>query len=373
MLCLKFLPLLVAGAVMLLPLAPAPAQQAGSATNPGARRDATASESHPETGEADLQRGIELTRNGQFTEAIPRLRAADAAGLAGFAGRFNLALCYVATGNYGEGIVRLLALQQSGQETASVDNLLAQAYLGEHDLGRAWSSIQAAIRLSPTNEHLYDFLLDACADHYEYALGLRVATLGTEALPGSQRLHYERAVFLARLDRLGEATPEFTQAVALGKDTYLGHLADVQQRLYGNDLQGALRAARDAVASGHHEHDMLALLGTVLMYTGAAPGQPEFLEARKALESAVSQQPNDSTAQIALGKLYLMDGEAHQAIAHLEIGRRLEPQNAAVYTSLASAYRREGDKVHAGACTQQLARLLREKSAVTAQANGQPD
>ena len=371
MLSPKFLPAFLV-LFLGLPQVHAPSAQgtgAGSAPTSHGNPD----ESESRMPQDDLRLGIALTRNGQFGAAIPLLRAADAAGLAGYAGQFNLALCYVATGKYKEGIAKLLTLRDSGQETAAVDNLLAQAYLGEHDLGRAWVFIQAAVRLSPKDEHLYAFLLDACADHYEYALGLQVATLGIEALPASQRLHYERAVFLIHLDRPEEATQEFAHSVALGKDTYLGNLANVQQRLYVNDLPGALQAARAAVAGGHREREMLSLLGTVLMYTGAAPGQPEFVEAKQALESAVAQQPNDSTSQIALGKLYLMENLWHDAITHLEIGRRLEPQNPAIYPSLAAAYRHEGNKVEANACMQVLAGLLREKSAVTAKDNERPD
>lgn len=370
---LKRLPALLGLWVVLPSLGLALVQQSGAGSTSDPHRSMSMGEMQAGVDEDSLQQGIALTRHGQFAEAIPLLRKADAEGTAGYAGAFNLALCYVAIGNYQEGILQLVTLRQSGHETAMVENLLAQAYLGQHDLVSAWTAIVAATRLTPKDERLYAFLLDACADHYEYQLGLRVASLGTAALPMSQRLHYERAVFLARLDRLPEATPEFAQVVTLGKETYLGHLADVQQRLYGNDLPGALQAARAAVADGRREHEMLSLLGTVLMYTGAAPGQPQFLEAKQALEGALTQQPNDSTSQIALGKLLLMEGAWREAILHLEIGRRLEPQNAAIYPSLASAYRQEGDKAEAQRCMQVLARLLHEKSTVTEKASNSPE
>lgn len=189
--------------------------------------------------------------------------------------------------------------------------------------------------------------------------------LGLRQLPGSARLHYERAVFLARLDRLEEAKPEFQIASKLAPGSDIAYLALIQENLYVDNLPQALLLAREGIKAGHRDYQMLSLLGTVLLHSGAAPGQPEFTEARHALEASVAQQPSYSTSQIALGKLYLMEGRWRDAVTHLEIGRRLEPQNPSVYTNLAAAYRRLGDKDKAEESISVLTELLREKSAST--------
>jgi predicted Zn-dependent protease len=106
---------------------------------------------------------------------------------------------------------------------------------------------------------------------------------------------------------------------------------------------------------------MSSLLGTVLMKEGAAPGQPEFTEAKEALEKSVQERPDYSATQIALGKLYGMEGRFVDAVEHLEIGRRLEPNNPEVYASLSHAYLRLGDRVKARQCQAELLRLLDEK------------
>ena len=243
-----------------------------------------------------------------------------------------------------------------------MNNLLAQAYVGEHDAAKAWAAIEEASRLAPTDEKMFAYLLNSCTDHYEYSLGLKAATLGLQSLPHSARLHYERAVFLARLDRLDDAKPEFNTATALDPDGDIGYLASVQKLLYENDLPHALEMARRAVKTGHRDYQTMSLLGTVLMYMGVTPGQPQFAEARNSLETSVTERPDFSTSQIALGKLYLMEGRSADAVAHLEIGRRLEPQNPAVYTSLASAYRRLGNKEASTECMKTLAGILQEKT-----------
>lgn len=311
----------------------------------------------------ELHQGMELTRAARFQEAIPHLKLVVDRGDAGYAAEFNLALCYLGTRQYAAGISHLRQLQARGDDSAAVNNLLAQSYLGEGQRQQAWAAMLASARLTPKDERMYAFLADACTDHYDYALGLRVAELGLKALPDSPRLHYERAVFLARLDRLGEAGPEFARAERLGRGTDIGYLAAVQAKLYEDKFAEAAAAARASIAAGQRNARMLTLLGDVLLKGGAVPGETDFEEARKALEAAVAMQPGYSTARIALGTLYLREGRAADAVPQFEAGRRTEPDNPAVYVSLATAYRQIGNRAAAAECSQRLGELLKEKAA----------
>lgn len=312
----------------------------------------------------ELSQGISLTRQGRFKEAIPLLQQARNA-TESYAAGFNLALCYLGMREFKQAIVTLNDLRSSGYNTAAMNNLLAQAYIGDGQHERAFQALKDASRQTPKDEKLYAFVADACTDHYAYALGLRVVDLGLRELSDSARLHYERAVFLARLDRLEEAKPEFQVAAKLAPGSDIGYLAMIQERLYEERFADALTIAREGIKAGHRDYQMLSLLGTILMHEGAAPGQPTFVEARAALEASVAANPSFSTSQIALGKLYLMQGKPSEAVDHLEIGRRLEPGNPAVYTSLARAYRELGERDKASASIATLSGLLREKSATT--------
>jgi predicted Zn-dependent protease len=315
--------------------------------------------------QTDLQQGIELTRRGLFKEAIPSLQKVRANDPEDYAAGFNLGLCYLGIGEFRQAISMLTDLRSSGHDTAAVNNLLAQSYIGDGQTIPAMQALEQASRQTPKDESLYAFVADACTDHYAYALGLQIVDLGLQQLPGSARLHYERAVFLARLDRLEEAKPEFQLASKFAPGSDLAYLALIQENLYEDDLPRSLSLAREGIKAGHRDYQMLSLLGTVLLHAGAAPGQPEFLEARTALEASVAAQPSYSTSQIALGKLYLMEGRWRDAATHLEIGRRLEPQNPSVYANLATAYRRLGEREKAQESLAVLSALLREKSAST--------
>ena len=302
-------------------------------------------------------------QTAHFAKAIPILRHLLAEGDTGYPVRFNLALCEVGTGDYAAAVLQLRQLQKAGEDTAPMHNLLAQAYLGEGLRGPAWEQIQAAARRAPTDERMFALLMDACTSHDDYALGLRTAFLGLTTLPDSARLHYGNALFLAELDRLEEARPEFALAAKLGAGTDIGALASVQSSLYDDKYAAAAATARAAIAAGHGSAQMLTLLGDVLLQGGAAPGESSFEEARKALEAAATERPQDATTQIALGSLYLRESAWAQAVPHLEAGRLLEPDNPAVYTKLAAAYRRLGNTAAAQDCTRKLAELLQAKQA----------
>lgn len=332
----------------------------------------TSSQAKPSVdAEAELKLGTDLTRKGMLEEALPHLLLAQRSGANSYATAMNLSICYLGTGRYKQAIAALQGLRSSGDNTAAVNNLLAQAYIGDGETQRAWGAFTEAASQTPRDEKLYAFVADACTEHQDYAFGLRVAESGLQQLPDSARLHYERAVFLGRLDRLEEARPEFERAVALAPRTYVAYLAAVQEKLYDDQYPEAIRLLREAIkaerqadtARGPADYQMSSLLGTVLMKQGAAPGQPEFAEAREALEESAQARPDYSATQIALGKLYEMDGRFADAVEHLEIGRHLEPNNPEVYASLSHAYLRLGDRVKAQQCQAELSRLLEEKKA----------
>ncbi len=314
--------------------------------NPG--RSTAQSKSDPE-----LSTATALIHQGRLAEAVPHLQRAH-----GYAASFNLALCYLGLGEYNRAATGLEALRASGHDNASVNNLLAQAYVGQSQPQKALEAFHRAVALDPDNEKLYAFIADACTDHKNFDLGLQVVTEGLKNLPRSARLHYERAMFLAQTGNDVDSQAEFAEAAKLAPETDIAYLALAQKNLFAGNIPEAIRVAREAIRAGHNDPVLLDLLGEVLIHAGATPGQPEFAEAQTLLEHAVAQKPDYSTAQIALGRLYLMEDRPADAVTHLEIGRRLEPENRAVYTSLADAYRKSGRKDKAREMMDILGKLM---------------
>src|SRR5713101_7772329 len=312
--------------------------------------------------ESELQAGTELTRSGHFAEAIAHLLEAQGRVSNEYAAEFNLALCYVAIGQFEKAIPALSRLRGQGHENASVENLLAQAYAGNGQAGEAFEALQRAAAFTPRDEKLYLFVANAFLGRQEHAQSLRVIELGLQHLPESARLHYERGYLLSMLDDFDSAKIDFERAVRLTPRYEIGYLAAAQENLFGGNLAEAIRVARTATGEGKQDYQLLAILGEALIRNGASPGQAEFVEARDALEKSVAARPNYASSQIGLGHVDLLDGRLDAAIEHLEIGRRLNPQNPAVYSLLAAAYRKSGRPGQEEAMLAILAKLNEEQA-----------
>src|SRR5438270_5362337 len=137
------------------------------------------------------------------------------------------------------------------------------------------------------------------------------------------------------------AKPEFEQAASL-THSVIGYLATAQESFMLGDISRAAQIARTGIHEGFTDYQLLALLGEALIQAGASPGQPEFSEAKDALEKSIAARPNYASSQIALGRLLLQEESVDRAIEHLELGRQLAPKNPTPCLLLATAYRKRG-------------------------------
>jgi len=313
--------------------------------------------------EAELQAGIALTRQGHFEEAISHFLAARGRVSNEFVLGFDLALCYVATGQFKQAIPILRGLRSGGQAIAEVYNLLAQAYIGNAQPQEAFEAFQRAAALNPKNEKLYLYVADACMDHQYYTLGVDVVNLGLQRLPRSSRLHYERGVLHAFMDRPDLARSDLEQASKLAPGSNISYLAAAQNGMVDGNIPAAIQAAREGTQKDPRNYILLTILGHALIRSGAGPGQPEFAEAQTALESAAAARPNFAPAQLALGQLYLMAHRMDDAVARLDTARQLAPENKSVYSYLAMAYQRQGKLQEAQKMLAILDRLNQEQAA----------
>jgi tetratricopeptide (TPR) repeat protein len=312
--------------------------------------------------EAELQKGISLTQSGRFQEAIAHFLGARGQVANDYALNFNLALCYVATGQSRAAIAVLNELRKGGHENADVENLLAQALIGNHQPDEAFAAVERAARTAPKDEKLYIFVAEACQDGGYADVGLKVTELGLGHLPKSARLIFEHGMLLVQLDRMDEAKQDFQKVTELAPGSDVGYIAAVQKNLFAGNVAEALRLAREGVRKGIQHSTLLALYGEAAMEAGIGPGDAEFGDARSALERAVAKRPTYASAQISLGKLYLLEGRLDDAIAHLDAARHLDPKNAAVFSNLAAAYRKRGDAQHAEEMLAILAKLNEDQA-----------
>jgi tetratricopeptide (TPR) repeat protein len=337
-----------------------PADQTGNELAADARQAA----------QAELQSGIALTRRGLFAEAIPHFLAARSQVSNEYAVNFNLALCYVGTRQFKPAIQILRDLNKGDHATPDVDNLLAQAYIGNAQPQEGLESFQRAATETPQDEKLYLFVADACTDQQNYDLGLKIVEIGLQNLPDSPRLHYKRAIFFSQLGESDQAREDFDLVQKLTSGSKTAYLSAGQEKLFEGNIPEAIRVAREGIKRGYGNYILLTILGEALIRSGATPGQPDFSEAQVVLEKSVAERPNHSGSQLALGKVYLMANRLDDAITHLEKARALDPRNPSVYSNLATAYRRKGELQQAQAILTTLARINAEQAEKIASAPG---
>ncbi len=323
-----------------------------------------------EQAESDLQAGIALTQRGQFQQALPHFLAARGRVAEDFALEFNLALCYVGTRQFPQAI-QILVRIGGGRHAVEVDNLLAQAYVGDHQQEAAMKALRRASDVSPNNEKLYLLVSEACLDEGLAELGIRVLEVGLRNLPDSPRLLFERGLLRSQLEQEDLADRDFQLVRKLSPESDIAYIAAAQQAFLSGNVQEAIRAAREGIRKGHTHYLLLTMLGEALLRAGATPATPvEFGEAQAALERAVAERPGYSSAHIALARIYLSLQKVEDAIAQLEIGRQLDPRNRAVYAALATAWRRAGQPDKAREALAVLAELNRQEAARIGSADG---
>jgi tetratricopeptide (TPR) repeat protein len=164
-------------------------------------------------------------------------------------------------------------------------------------------------------------------------------------------------MFLASLDQFDTAKKDFALARSLAPESDIAFLAASQESIFEGNIAEAVCFARDGISKGHDNFMLFTLLGEALLRSGITPGQQEFEEARGALERAVSQRADYASSQLTLGKLYLMEGRLDDAITHLEAARQLNPGNTAIYSNLATAYRKQGKVQNAQDILSMLSKL----------------
>jgi tetratricopeptide (TPR) repeat protein len=272
---------------------------------------------------------------------------------------YNLAACYVETKQFQEAIAILRATAER-RNTPDVQNLLAEAYEGNGQTQEAIDALRAAIQLAPQDEESYVHLIALCTKYEAYDLALQIAEAGIDFHPQSDRLIFQRGVIYFMRGQPDLAEKDFQTARELAPEKDLNYAALGVSFIQTQNRQ-ALTLLRERVKAKPNDFTLRYMLAESLFNSKMTPGEPEFAEARTAMEMAVKLNPNSSTAQADLGEIYVIDNQLDKAVEHLERARTLDPQNRAAYARLATAYRQQGKREQAKAMSLMVLKLNEEE------------
>ena len=304
---------------------------------------------------------VALARHELFQQAIPLFKVLTSAFPDSYNAAFNLAICYVQTKQFVAAIDVLKKVAERGKITAELDNLLAEAYLGNNEVQAAIDALREATRLDPEDESNYVDLATLCTNHDAYALGLEVIEVGLHYHPQSDRLIFQRGVIEAMMNHFDRADRDFQLASRLAPEKNLSYVGLGVSYLQRGDVEQAVQTLRKRTAKKPNDAVLQYLLGEALMRSGAGPGDELFKEARTALEKSVKLNPKFPAAQVDLGKIYLKENRVAEALQHLEQARALDPKDKGAYSQLAIAYRRKGNPELATAMLATLNKLNEEE------------
>jgi len=313
-----------------------------------------------ETGES-FRAGVALARLYQYDEAIPFFRAVYTRFPDSYNTAFNLAICYVQTKRFPAAIEVLNTLRERKLKTAELFNLLATAYEGNKQTQQAIDALREAINLAPMDENNYLDFAALCADYEAYQLAIEILNVGLHYLQDSDRLTFQRGAIFAMMGQLDRAEQDFERASTLAPEKDLAYVGLGIAYMQKSNLPQALEVLRRRTREKPNDYVLQYLLGEALIRHGLSPGGPDMAEAQTALEQSVRLNPSFSRSRIDLGKILLKQNRLEEAIKQLEVGRQLDPNDKAVYSQLAAAYRRKGDDQQTSAMLNMVTKLNDEQ------------
>jgi tetratricopeptide (TPR) repeat protein len=239
--------------------------------------------------------------------------------------KYNLALVQLKSHDAKEAIRLLEPL--AGQRDSQLLNLLASAYAKDSHPDDALKTLENAIEISPGDESNYLDLAVLCLEHNHEDRSIVAATAGIARIPNAASLFLIRGVAYAQISEYDKAESDFAAAAQI--DPNKQHSTIAMSLLYSDRnqidkekvlLQQQLKATpNDAVAN--------YLMADILIREGAEPGQPHFVEAKADLTRSLATRPDSAEAQILMGTLCQQENNLAEALEHIRLAIKNEPEN----------------------------------------------
>lgn len=269
----------------------------------------------PEHPRGLLGRARGLLRRGQTAAAIPLLEKAAASPTARKAALSTLAEAHLRGGDASAAADAQRRAEAAPRDMPTPDvNLIVHAELA-------------------VNLHARLLRAETFAAFGKLDLALATLEEARRDRPDAAEIPLTRGQMLSQAERYEEAEAAARQAIALDAKSADAHALLGSLLLRRGDAPGAEQALRAALAVRPADAQLHFDLGTCLLKTNDPAG------AKTAFEAAVRYRPAFAAAHRALGELHLNAGNPAAARASLETADKLEPDNARTRELLQKARR----------------------------------
>jgi len=294
----------------------------------------------PSIPEVHANLGMALFFQGRATEALAAFDRARKLNPAVPQVDLMVGLCQAELGRHREAVAILAPAfdHPPDPETGRLIGLhLARSYSELRQFDKALAAGEELLRRYPNDPEV---LFQISRRHADRSYSLMKQLL--QAAPNSYWVHLANAQVQESLQRYDVAQQEYRKAIELNPNAPGAHVGLGRAILSASkDRQASAEAARE------FERELTlspenAIAEFELGEIAREHSQPD--RAREHLLRAVRYNPDFFEAQVALGRLFLKEGKAREAIAHLEVAARLEPRDKLSHYLLASAHKSLGDE-----------------------------
>jgi predicted Zn-dependent protease len=310
---------------------------------------------------SQFELGLALEQLGSSARSLPYLEAVHRRYPDAYDIGFDLMLGYLAAGTYQTAIEVGRDLIARGHETAELNNILAEAYAGNHEIQSAVDALRRAIALDPQDEDNYLDFAALCMNQRSLQAGMTVIEVALKSHPKSDRLIFMRGVLHATQDEFELAEKDFRLSAELAPRTNLGFVGLGVTYLETGNAKQAIQILRGRLRQKPNDASLLYLLGEGLLRSGATPGDSTYLEAQRSLEKSVRLNPKLCLPHVSLGTIYLDEDRPGDAVVQLEQARAIDPKERSAYSHLAVAYRRIGEVDKSKAVLTALKELIEQE------------
>ncbi len=245
--------------------------------------------------------------------------------------------------------------------------MLADAYEALSDTPRAVAALRQAIVLRPDKPDFYVDFATICLVHDSFQVGVDMLDAGLQRVPKAASLYLARGILFIQQGKYPEAQADFTKAEQLDPKAQLSASAQGLLQLQRNDLPEAESTVRARLKTHPKDAYLHYLLAETLLRRGAAPGSPEFSEALRSAQQAVTLQPVFPLARDLLGRLYLQEGRTKEAIEQSRLAFSQDPSDQMACYHLLMALRKDNRTAEIPALSKKLADLRARARAQEAQ------
>jgi len=279
-----------------------------------------------------------------------------------FSHNYGLALAYFGDGQYGQCINTLASLLKHGNTSAETYSLLGVAEEKAGQTKEAYDAFRQGILNNPKDPQNYLDIATLACQHLNYDLAIRILTSGIALIPASHELILSRGIARTLKGQFKDAEQDYEQAIRMAPQDSGNYIALGLSKLEWGDLDGAIGAMQKAAELQPEDPRPYYFQTEALLQKGVAPGAPGFGQARKAIDTSLSLDPDQPGAYADRARLELLSGQINAAISDLERARVENPGSQSIAYLLAQSYRQNGQKQKGDAIFAQVREAREQES-----------